>query len=189
MSLYDAGVMFMVSDRTESDAWEAVCKEVTRLQVTNTNISDIKAIFKTTEDQLKKDYSITTLPSKWRSAKSVVLTAIENCVGLNYPSSTGADNREFKGKTFVEKEIKEIKSKSISVAAAIGSEDWHVCNYRDIIDALNKAIKFADDLAGAKLAQSRLRVEEADRMIGLLNHLKNRINAIHPGNGTTKATY
>lgn len=73
--LYDACVGFLVSERTDSDAWADVCRHVQQA-VNNGDTSALVSEFKATEQQIKKDYAITALPTAWRTAKSTALKAV-----------------------------------------------------------------------------------------------------------------
>lgn len=83
--LYDAAVGFMVASKSEEDAWAKVVEfSATLLDEFGSNTADyaakgpglLLAEFKVVEKQIKKDFSITALPTKWRSAKHTVIRAV-----------------------------------------------------------------------------------------------------------------
>lgn len=95
--LYDACVGFMVSERTGTDSWEQVAMHVNKMQQAGLGMDSIRTEFRTTEQQIKKDFSVSVLPTAWRTAKHTALKAVRNGVPL-----LGGDGKVL-GKTAVDK--------------------------------------------------------------------------------------
>lgn len=170
-NLYDAGVMFMVSERTEGDAWNTIATYVANS--VNIGVKELKERFKVVEEQLKKDYNVTTLPSKWRSAKSVALKAVATNTPLVIVKEDGS--KEAIGKTVVENDIKaRIGAKN---ALLKGSKEWYRNEIIDVhtrmIDAedlLNDLLKtsFSKELAANVLTAK----QSIDRLVALTEAFK-----------------
>lgn len=80
-SLYEAAVSSLVSERTANETWEKVALFIHNLSG-GVPIEELGAQFSLVEQQIKADYSITKLPSAWRSAKATALKAVANEVPL-----------------------------------------------------------------------------------------------------------
>jgi len=78
--LYEAAVGFLVSERSNNNAWEQVARYVDaytrKIVAGEATFLDLKREFRAVEQQVKADYKIEgRMPSAWRSAKSTCLSA------------------------------------------------------------------------------------------------------------------
>lgn len=105
--LYSACVGWMVSERTDEDSWSAVAKCVAGKVKDGVDVDVIVTDFKVTEKQIKKDFSITVLPTAWRTAKHTALKALREGVSLLHDDGTP------KAKTALDKEIAALKSGAV----------------------------------------------------------------------------
>lgn len=83
--LYDAAVGFMVSEKSQSNAWAQVALFVSSHRADANPVDPaaeqewlrkIKREFRTVELQVKKDFGVSKLPVAWRSAKSTAISAV-----------------------------------------------------------------------------------------------------------------
>lgn len=81
-AMYDAVVGFMVSERTDVDSWNLVATDVAARVKAGESMDTIRLAMRMTEQQVKQDYSITSLPTAWRTAKHTALAAVANNVAL-----------------------------------------------------------------------------------------------------------
>lgn len=89
--LYDAAVGFLVSEKSNSNAWAQVAEFVADHRM-NYNPGDeeaeqqwlrhLKREFLVVERQVKKDFQVTRLPVSWRSAKSTSINAVTRGIPL-----------------------------------------------------------------------------------------------------------
>lgn len=93
--LYKAAVAFMVSGRTEDDAWKDVALFVSQFKG---DADGLDAQFAMIEEAIKTDFKVTAMPGKWRSAKTVARKAFALGTTLIDP----ADKQPY-GKSFIEK--------------------------------------------------------------------------------------
>jgi hypothetical protein len=68
-----------------------------------------------TEKQIKKEFEVTSMPGPWRSAKSVIQTAMKLKIGLV------DDNGGYLGKTNLQNQIKKLK---VDVKEPVTSEEY-----------------------------------------------------------------
>ena len=117
--LYTAAVGYMVAEKSNENSWaglvecavQHISAKINKMasidEVTNEALafSFRTEMLSVVEQQIKKDFNITAMPAAWRSAKSTVVAAIKAGVDLvkNEP-------RSVRGKTEVEKEIKNAKA-------------------------------------------------------------------------------
>jgi hypothetical protein len=99
MSVFDGLVKYAAGSRMDNDAWATLVKECAH--VWNGNLIDLQTVLKNAENEFKEKTGETTLPSAYRSAKSVVLSSYLNDV------PTMSDNGEPIGKSAVERAIKD----------------------------------------------------------------------------------
>jgi hypothetical protein len=98
-ALYTAATEALVSDSSATSTFEkmiAVGFQHSSLETFNKELKD-------TEKLIKKEFEVSAMPGPWRSAKSVITTAIKLSIGLV------DDNGGFYGKTFLQNKIKEKK--------------------------------------------------------------------------------
>jgi hypothetical protein len=81
-ALYDAGVGFLVSKKTDEDSWAKVANYVGSLAQKEVPVDTISKVFKAVEAQLKKDFGVTSMPTAWRTAKATAFGALEKGVPL-----------------------------------------------------------------------------------------------------------
>jgi hypothetical protein len=99
--LYEACVGFMVAEKSEADSWEKVARFVqTKVDNGSGDEAQLKAEFSVVEKQIKKDFSVTTLPTAWRTAKSTAMSAARAEVSLLDDTGT------VKGKSGIEDEVR-----------------------------------------------------------------------------------
>lgn len=98
--LYDAATNSLASDASSDNCWT---KMVTATFSNPEHHSFAKEI-KEVEKLIKTEYKISSMPSPWRSAKSIVLTALRESITL-----TGV-NGEIMGKSYIQAKIKHLKS-------------------------------------------------------------------------------
>jgi hypothetical protein len=67
---------------------------------------------KATEKQIKKEFEVGSMPGPWRSAKSVLQSAMKLGIALC------DDNATFYGKTFLQNKIKEMKTPTTEMTDA-----------------------------------------------------------------------
>jgi len=82
--LYQAAVDSLVSDRTSNDTWEKVAR-FAHAQMQNGSLVDYDAVaqsFKEIELQIKGEYGVSTMPSAWRSAKSIAIKALAHRINV-----------------------------------------------------------------------------------------------------------
>ena len=70
--LYKAGVHFLVSKKTDQEAWALVAKWGSFF---GNDVVAMESEFATIEKQLKADFNITSMPTAWRSSKSTIINA------------------------------------------------------------------------------------------------------------------
>jgi hypothetical protein len=85
--LYEAAVGYLVSDKSQSNAWEQVCQFVHGIVVNKGNDEHVRKEleheFRVVEKQVKKDYDIKgRMPASWRSAKATALGALKHSIPL-----------------------------------------------------------------------------------------------------------
>lgn len=98
--LYGAAIDIVVSHKTGEDCFK-------KMSITALSSSD-KSTFlykcKMVEDLIKKELSLTSMPNPWRSAKSVLSTAMENNIVVV------DSNGNPKGKSKLQQEIAQLKA-------------------------------------------------------------------------------
>lgn len=102
MSLYEAGVQSLVSEESATNVYQMIAKESKGF-----TFSSYKEALNETEGTIKKEFSLSKMPGPWRSAKSVVLSA------LRYEINLFDDNGNVVGKSEVQKAIKESKMEKV----------------------------------------------------------------------------
>ena len=99
-TLYTAATESLVSDQAVNSTFE----KMLRVAYTHAGVETFVKEVKETEAKIKKDFEITSMPGPWRSAKSVVFSAMR--LGISLIDSNG----QCHGKTFLQNKIKEMKS-------------------------------------------------------------------------------
>jgi hypothetical protein len=99
-TLYTAATEALVSDASATSTFEKMIS----VAFTHSTADTFSQEIKDTEKHIKKDFEISSMPGPWRSAKSVVLSAMRLSISLI------DDNGGFVGKTFLQNKIKEAKN-------------------------------------------------------------------------------
>jgi hypothetical protein len=100
---------YRASAELSDDSWKTL--------VTSTAIvpkDDVRSTFKTWEEEYKTETKL-PLPGAWRSAKSVIVAALDRDI----PLVSVDDPSNVRGKTAVEKDIKTHKTREASPAGAV----------------------------------------------------------------------
>lgn len=103
--LYEAATNALAADASGENTWT---KMVEYYRSTTTTKENFKKAIKETEDLIKKEYSLTSMPNAWRSAKSVVMGAIDKGIDLS------DENGNIKGKTAIQDNLKVAKTPCIN---------------------------------------------------------------------------
>lgn len=127
--MYDAAVKYMVAEKSESDAWKTVA-----MVSHGITIDDFNALIKSVESRIKKDFGISRMPTKWRSAKSTVLAAMKASVSV-----VGKDG-DIVPKTQLGKAVRGLASLA-SAAVPITAEEKAL----DLIHQLKGVLAFIPD--------------------------------------------
>ena len=98
-ALKNVAVTAFAAQTLEGETWQGMCRWACDAAANEKDAVYMRNEMKAVEKQMKADYDVTTMPSAWRSAKSVVLAA----VALNLALVKGA---AVIGKTEVEANIK-----------------------------------------------------------------------------------
>lgn len=101
-ALYKAGCEAVVSDASATSTFEKMISTA----YTHSTVETFHQEVKETEKQIKKDFEITSMPSPWRSAKSVIYSAMKLNIKLI------DDNGCFVGKTYLQTQIKKMRSET-----------------------------------------------------------------------------
>ena len=99
-ALYAAATESLVSDASAKSTFEKMIQVAFMHSVPETFAKEVKD----TEKQIRKEFDITSMPGPWRSAKSVIHSAMKLGIGLV------DDNGGFYGKTFLQNKIKDSKT-------------------------------------------------------------------------------
>jgi hypothetical protein len=105
--LYTAATESLVSDASATSTYEKMIAVGYTHAVPETFKEELKA----TETQIRKDFDISSMPSPWRSAKSVILTAMT----LKIPMVD--DNGTYIGKSALQSKIKALKAEKEPVTS------------------------------------------------------------------------
>ena len=97
--LYAAATESLVSDASATSTFE----KMIQVAYTHSTVDTFTKELKDTEKLIKKDFEISSMPGPWRSAKSVIHTAMK--LGISLVD----DNGSYCGKTFLQNKIKEMK--------------------------------------------------------------------------------
>lgn len=134
--LYDAAVGFLVSEKSNSNAWAQVAEFVAAY---GNNEQDLQREFRIVERQVKKDFQVSRLPASWRSAKSTAINALRRSIPLLDTSGSPVP------KTDVSKLISAAK-KGVIVLTPMEKFKQHV----------DKAVAIFHTLSGADHAAAQL---------------------------------
>ena len=99
-TLYAAATEALVSDASATSTFEKMIQVAFTHSTEETFAKDIK----TTEKLIKKEFEVGSMPGPWRSAKSVIQSAMKLGIGLV------DDNGGYCGKTYLQNKIKEMKT-------------------------------------------------------------------------------
>ena len=97
--LYAAATESLVSDASATSTFE----KMIQVAYTHSTVDTFTKELKDTEKLIKKDFEISSMPGPWRSAKSVIHTAMKLSISLV------DDNGSYCGKTYLQNKIKEAK--------------------------------------------------------------------------------
>jgi hypothetical protein len=98
-TLYAAATESLVSESSANSTFE----KMIQVAYTHSTHETFSKELKDTETAIKKDFEISSMPSPWRSAKSVLISAMKLDISLI------DDNGGFVGKTYLQNKIKEKK--------------------------------------------------------------------------------
>ena len=101
-TLYAAATESLVSDASATSTFEKMIQVAYSHSTEETFTKELKEV----ERQIKKDFEVSSMPSPWRSAKSVIQSAMK----LNIPLVD--DNASYCGKTYLQNKIKEMKTET-----------------------------------------------------------------------------
>lgn len=79
--LYQAATHWLVSERADTDAWKLMgvaCGDCR-------SADDVKVLLAVIEKRIKADFKLSTMPVRWRSAKSTILAAMKAGVPIIDP--------------------------------------------------------------------------------------------------------
>ena len=96
--LYEAATNSLASDASSNNCWTKMVER----SLAYSSWKDFKDEAKAIEDQIKSEYDLTSMPSSWRSAKSVVMSALRNSIALF------DENGQPKGKSSVQQALRDI---------------------------------------------------------------------------------
>jgi hypothetical protein len=99
-TLYVAATESLVSESSATSTFE----KMIAVAFTHSSGETFSKELRETEKQIKKDFEISSMPGPWRSAKSVIQTALKMGIGLV------DDNGGFYGKTHLQNTIKALKT-------------------------------------------------------------------------------
>ena len=99
-TLYAAATEALVSDASATSTFEKMIQVAFTHSTEETFAKDIKD----TEKLIKKEFEVGSMPGPWRSAKSVIQSAMKLGIGLV------DDNGGYCGKTYLQNKIKEMKT-------------------------------------------------------------------------------
>jgi hypothetical protein len=97
--LYAAATESLVSDASATSTFE----KMIQVAYTHSTVDTFTKELKDTEKLIKKDFERSSMPGPWRSAKSVIHTAMKLSISLV------DDNGSYCGKTYLQNKIKEAK--------------------------------------------------------------------------------
>ena len=97
--LYAAATESLVSDASATSTFE----KMIQVAYTHSTVDTFTKELKDTEKLIKKDFEISSMPGPWRSAKSVIHTAMK--IGISLVD----DNGSYCGKTYLQNKIKETR--------------------------------------------------------------------------------
>lgn len=98
-TLYAAATEALVSETSATSTFE----KMIAVAYTHSTVDTFAKELKDTEKQIKKDYEIGSMPGPWRSAKSVIQSAMK--LGISLVD----DNGGYRGKSALQQKIKETK--------------------------------------------------------------------------------
>ena len=98
-TLYAAATEALVSETSATSTFEKMIAVAYTHSTVDTFVKELKDC----ERQIKKDFEVGSMPGPWRSAKSVIQSAMKLDIGLV------DDNGTYVGKTFLQNKIKEKK--------------------------------------------------------------------------------
>jgi len=110
-TLYAAATESLVSDASATSTFEKMIS----VAFTHGTIETFSKDLRDTEKQIKKEFEVTSMPGPWRSAKSVIQTAMKLKLGLV------DDNGGYLGKTNLQNQIKKLK---VGVKEPVTSEEY-----------------------------------------------------------------
>ena len=133
-ALYKAGCEALVSDASATSTFEKMISTA----FTHSTQETFQVEVKETEKQIKKDFEISSMPGPWRSAKSVIYSAMKLNIRLV------DDNGVFVGKTFLQTKIKELRSET--------KTEWTEATYAQKI--INMLVNIPDELKARDVFQT-----------------------------------
>ena len=110
-TLYAAATESLVSDASATSTFE----KMIHVAFTHSSPETFTKELRDTEKLIKKDFEVSSMPGPWRSAKSVIQSAMKLGIGLVN------DNGGFYGKSYLQNKVKEMK---IDVKEPVSDEDY-----------------------------------------------------------------
>ena len=98
-TLYAAATESLVSDASATSTFE----KMIHVAFTHSSPETFAKELRETEKLIKKDFEVGSMPGPWRSAKSVIQSAMKLGIGLVN------DNGGFYGKSYLQNKVKEMK--------------------------------------------------------------------------------
>jgi len=139
-TLYAAATESLVSDASATSTFE----KMIQVAFTHSSVETFTKELKDTERAIKKDFEVSSMPGPWRSAKSVIHSA------MNLGIALVDDNGSYIGKTALQSKIK---------AAKPVKTDVSVSEYvTQLIDKMTKVPETLDAAAVCKEVMTRLSV-------------------------------
>jgi len=139
-TLYAAATESLVSDASATSTFE----KMIQVAFTHSSVETFAKELKDTERAIKKDFEVSSMPGPWRSAKSVIHSA------MNLGIALVDDNGSYIGKTALQSKIK---------AAKPVKTDVSVSEYvTQLIDKMTKVPETLDAAAVCKEVMTRLSV-------------------------------
>jgi hypothetical protein len=125
--LYEAATESLVSDASAVSTFE---KMIT-VGHSHATVETFAAELHATEKQIRKEFEVSHMPGPWRSAKSVIVSAMKMGIPLK------DDNGVFCGKTFLQNKIRDMKAPKPEVTKEMYVDK--ICKLlRDIPEGLDR---------------------------------------------------
>ena len=114
-SLVDVAKTYAVGERVVGDAWKAFVRLCHEVQEHGNSVTEA---IEQAEREYKESTGATSMPNPWRSAKSIILKAIDNSIPLLEVDPTTGEEKLI-GKTKAQKKIKSLDEKVEAIIKGI----------------------------------------------------------------------